>query len=576
MKNSQFPSKATVDWLREQFPAGMRVELISMDDMHSELRPGDRGAVSSVDDTGAIFVNWDKGSHLGLIYGVDQFISEKDTHHYETGADFFRDIAVSYGVDATLEICSRYLGAQMGIEHSADEALFCREIFAEMLIAASKKTDPTKLIYPYDLKTADDRGEASVYRTSQNCNVDCARAIDGVINDSWYKDNQYNFDIAVMKTVNEYGFNRVNSVLAYNYQHRSYDGRLSSDNQKWLQNFHPQDEAFMDTILDAQPTLIDSFTDHARKLYNKLDARRFILPGCPASDEFVHGYEIVRAVAYDSQLGFAIGYNPDDPDADLQYVSLQFTTKDGKRDYYRDSYFNDFTGAAESYVARVLVYMSENNVRETPNPFTAVEMSTEQNYDMIDGLRNNMAPSESEPAGGQNNEDISGPTPKAYAEAAAHNETARNFADWLAVTESSRFAWIEDDFYRLNGQGLMYYTGREDGIYIRIDKDGALEAGNYKEAVFDIGEAVFKPVVTKQFPSYSDAFTALTEVGGRQFLIDLFSTTEIQPLAGVTGSNTPIKKTSVMGEIRQAQTTPTPYKERDHQNHKLKKEGLEL
>jgi len=72
-----------------------------------------------------------------------------------------------------------------------------------------------------------------------------------------------------------------------------------------------------------------------------------------------HGYEIVRAVAFDSQWGFAIGYNPD---AVSPYVSWQFTTENGSKDYYWDRYYNDFTGAAESYVTRVLVYMSENNV----------------------------------------------------------------------------------------------------------------------------------------------------------------------------------------------------------------------
>jgi hypothetical protein len=43
-----------------------------MDDPYSKLCPGDKGTVSCVDDTGTVFVNWDCGSSLGAVYGVDE------------------------------------------------------------------------------------------------------------------------------------------------------------------------------------------------------------------------------------------------------------------------------------------------------------------------------------------------------------------------------------------------------------------------------------------------------------------------------------------------------------------------
>lgn len=43
-----------------------------MDDPYTKLRPGDKGFVRSVDDTGTIFVRWDNGSGLWAVYGVDQ------------------------------------------------------------------------------------------------------------------------------------------------------------------------------------------------------------------------------------------------------------------------------------------------------------------------------------------------------------------------------------------------------------------------------------------------------------------------------------------------------------------------
>jgi len=53
--SNQFPSRETVRRLREQYPPGSRVVLVSIDDPYSTLKPGDRGTVDSVDDTGTVF-----------------------------------------------------------------------------------------------------------------------------------------------------------------------------------------------------------------------------------------------------------------------------------------------------------------------------------------------------------------------------------------------------------------------------------------------------------------------------------------------------------------------------------------
>lgn len=70
--NNGFPDRNTVELIRKRYSVGCRVELISMDDPYSRLKPGDRGTVSFVDDTGTVFVRWDNGSELGILYGVDQ------------------------------------------------------------------------------------------------------------------------------------------------------------------------------------------------------------------------------------------------------------------------------------------------------------------------------------------------------------------------------------------------------------------------------------------------------------------------------------------------------------------------
>jgi hypothetical protein len=70
---NNFPSKEAVERLRKQYPQGARVELVSMNDPYTKLKPGDKGSVIWVDDCATIHVNWDSGSTLGVAFGEDSF-----------------------------------------------------------------------------------------------------------------------------------------------------------------------------------------------------------------------------------------------------------------------------------------------------------------------------------------------------------------------------------------------------------------------------------------------------------------------------------------------------------------------
>ena len=58
--------------IRKLYSVGCRVELVQMDDPYSKLMAGEQGTVTAVDDIGTVFVNWDCGFGLGIIYGVDR------------------------------------------------------------------------------------------------------------------------------------------------------------------------------------------------------------------------------------------------------------------------------------------------------------------------------------------------------------------------------------------------------------------------------------------------------------------------------------------------------------------------
>ena len=65
--------KDFVERMRNQYPPGTRVEVISLCNEEEHLKPGMKGTVVGVDDQPALLVDWDNGSSLSLFIGQDQF-----------------------------------------------------------------------------------------------------------------------------------------------------------------------------------------------------------------------------------------------------------------------------------------------------------------------------------------------------------------------------------------------------------------------------------------------------------------------------------------------------------------------
>ena len=148
--------------------------------------------------------------------------------------------------------------------------------------------------------------------------------------------------------------------------------------------------------------------------------------------------------------------------------------------------------------------------------------------------------------------------------------TRDEFARWQDITENSRFQWTEDAIFRLNGRGAFYYIGGEDSGYMRIHKDGRLELGSYEGAVPHIGEALFIPKSERKYADFNEAFTAAIQLGGKQFLVDMFGgTPAVLPRCPSS------EKTSVLEQIKEAKNAPRPKKETGEKSRQLK-DGAEL
>lgn len=53
---------------------GQRVRLVHTSDPYTNLTRGALGTVRRVDALGTVHINWDSGSRLGLVPGVDEWV----------------------------------------------------------------------------------------------------------------------------------------------------------------------------------------------------------------------------------------------------------------------------------------------------------------------------------------------------------------------------------------------------------------------------------------------------------------------------------------------------------------------
>ncbi len=91
--------------LRERYPIGTRIKLISMGDDPRPIPPGTKGTVEGIDDIATVFCRFDNGRSLGLAYGEDHYraltqqelLEEKcarnyDKYFYAVHRDIFADV----------------------------------------------------------------------------------------------------------------------------------------------------------------------------------------------------------------------------------------------------------------------------------------------------------------------------------------------------------------------------------------------------------------------------------------------------------------------------------------------------
>ena len=128
-----------------------------------------------------------------------------------------------------------------------------------------------KPLYPWSRDVARESGQTDLWDESYNENCRCARAIERVIKLN-YSDNRLGADSA-KKVIGEYGYDRVNWVLANTVQIAHGEGRYSEDNRKWSRGFMiPHDTHLKRSTFSvtSHPGLVDVFINQARREWQAL------------------------------------------------------------------------------------------------------------------------------------------------------------------------------------------------------------------------------------------------------------------------------------------------------------------
>ena len=126
-----------------------------------------------------------------------------------------------------------------------------------------------KVLYRWSQEYAKRYDELDQWRESYKENCSCARAIEKAINEN-YHDNRLDTDFT-QGIIAEYGWDRVQWVLANTIQQHSEDGRFSPENKKWAENFYmPEDDILWHYSVEAHPGLVNMFVDRVQKEWQAL------------------------------------------------------------------------------------------------------------------------------------------------------------------------------------------------------------------------------------------------------------------------------------------------------------------
>lgn len=198
-----------------------------------------------------------------------------------------------------------------------------------------------KEIYRRSFAEAEQAGESALWMLSHGENCRCARAIENGIRQNFDGMNlQMDFIQDVLK---EFGFNRVNWVLANTVLNKPEDGRFAPVNRVWAKSFPicPEDK-LSEFVVQSHPTLTDGVIHEVRRQWQALGLyeKKHCMPEQNGGSEYLGKVLVIDPTVLDDsrksrehQLFMATGGFGCSPGKVWQKVSGYFL-KDMKEDQF--------------------------------------------------------------------------------------------------------------------------------------------------------------------------------------------------------------------------------------------------
>ncbi len=211
-----------------------------------------------------------------------------------------------------------------------------------------------KEFYPHSFDEAKRNNETDIYKESLQANIDCKNAIENIISEN-YDGQRLGKDLA-KKVISDFGYDRVNYVLANTVKQKDWDGRISRENKEWAkETFIPPDKVGgVDNnklfALDSHTGLTDLFVNQYKREYANLNLWGKSQVNPTGNLDFEGKVMVLKPTVLadeyktrDDQLFFAIGGFGCRPNARGQKVMGQFLNDGEKVNFYR----LDFLGEAK-------------------------------------------------------------------------------------------------------------------------------------------------------------------------------------------------------------------------------------
>lgn len=228
-----------------------------------------------------------------------------------------------------------------------------------------------KVLYCWSHDYARKYGELDWWKESYKENCTCARAIEKAISDN-YHDNRLNTDF-IQNIAADFGWDRVQWVLANTIQQHGGDGRFSPENKKWANTFFmPEDDMLWHYSVESHPGLVNVFVDRVQKEWQALGL--YDHTHCTEDSDYEGRLVIMKPSSLrdqyktpDFQLFYATGGFGCDPKHTGTQVSGYFL-KDGEYAHFRRS---DFIGVIRD---ECIPEWAQEKLKQYQEPCEAVDI----------------------------------------------------------------------------------------------------------------------------------------------------------------------------------------------------------